>query len=436
MHFLVLEVKKVRIRVKIVEHDGTPKKPILVETLCDVGVWVNKIVESKEAFFLITDMKGMDFILRDETRQRLALKGFEVQYPPEFEAERTVMLRNVDSTISAMTEEQIAELIGRDFKVKKVIKIPNADHLLKIVFDNVANADRAVQDGLKIKFQLFQNRNIEKEVFVPVVPCYRCYSYEHFKKNCPKNEQYKICSNCATEGHVHTDCKATQLRCINCSQDHRTLAAKCSVRKAIIRDKIKERKTRSQSTPKANVPIQITPALSSHTLPENYLAVMAATITIADKREAEVPGIFNNIVTEMLAANNIPEVKFPDSVISGYKATRGERKRQRTSAEEQQPQQSSQKEQQETKWALMPDGSWQPVSRGTTPGVTPDPTPTSTPAITPLPTPVSSPQRVIGAVAKRPKQREQIKESEPGLVLIVRSDISLPENMNNQQLKN
>ena len=62
---------------------------------------------------------------------------------------------------------------------------------------------------------------------------------------------------------------------------------------------------------------------------------MAATIAIADKRESEIPGIFNYIVSEMLRANNIAEVKFPDSVISGYKTTRGERKRQRTPEEEQ-----------------------------------------------------------------------------------------------------
>ena len=54
-------------------------------------------------------------------------------------------------------------------------------------------------------------------------------------------------------------------------------------------------------------------------LPENYLAVMAATITIADKREAEVPDIFNFIVKEMLKANGMPLVKFPESVISDYK---------------------------------------------------------------------------------------------------------------------
>ena len=54
-------------------------------------------------------------------------------------------------------------------------------------------------------------------------------------------------------------------------------------------------------------------------LPENYLAVMAATMTVTDKREIEVPRIFSYVVSEMLDANGIPSVNFPESVISTYK---------------------------------------------------------------------------------------------------------------------
>ena len=153
---------------------------------------MNKIVESKESFILIMDKKVMYIILKDEVR--FSLKGLEVQFPPKFESERTIMVRNVDSTISVLSEEEIAEHINKKLKIKRVIQIPNSDHLLKIVFSDVAMADKAVQKGLRIQFQVLQNRNIEKEVFLPLVPCCRCYNYEHLKKNCPKGEQYKICS--------------------------------------------------------------------------------------------------------------------------------------------------------------------------------------------------------------------------------------------------
>ena len=170
---------------------------LLMEDLCDAEVFVNRIVENKEAFFVMTGNRTMDTLLRDTNRQKFAKRGLEIQYPPEHEAARTVLIRNVDSTISALNEQEIRNYIDKDLNVKQVIKIPNSEHLLKIVFNSTEDAEKVVWDGLVIKFQRFQNRNIEKEVFIPVVPCYRCYSYEHQKRNCSKSAQYKICSNCA-----------------------------------------------------------------------------------------------------------------------------------------------------------------------------------------------------------------------------------------------
>ena len=259
----------------------------------------------------------------------------EIQFPPEYVAARTVVLRNVDSLISKMTEEEIERHIGADFKINKIVKIPNNQHLLKVIFHDSETADRAVRGGMKIHFQVFSNTNIEKEVFVPVVPCYRCYSYEHQKKSCPKPQTYQICSDCAEEGHTHVDCQNESFKCINCKADHRTLAAKCPKRKALIRKKIKEKRERSKANEtRVTSQPRVTPYVPPQ-MPENYMAVMAAAITIAEKRESEEPGSFQYIMDEMLKANNIPRVIFPDSVIK--KGTDREesqaRKRQRSSEE-------------------------------------------------------------------------------------------------------
>ena len=306
----------------------------MIQSLCDAEVFVNKIIENKEAFFVITDNQVMDALLREENRQLFAARALEIQYPPEYEA-----ARNLDNAISALTKQEISSYIHNELKVKRVTKIPNSQHLLKIVFNNTEDADKAVRDGLQIEYQRFQNRNIEKEVFIPVVPCYRCYSYEHQKRNCPKSEHYKICSNCAREGHTYGDCNIEIFKCINCGQNHRTLAAKCPIRKDIICTKIRERRARSQSVKRGETTQTVTPhdIIKTHKLPKNYLAVMAATVTLADKREAEVPGIFTYIVDQMLKANNIPDVVFPDSVVRNYKENMEResksRKRQRSSEE-------------------------------------------------------------------------------------------------------
>ena len=91
--------------MKINVHDGKSKKGELVYCLADATV--NKIVESRDAFFLTVDQRNMDGLLTDESRERFNANGFTIQYPPEFEAARTVMLKNVDSVVAAHPEDEI-----------------------------------------------------------------------------------------------------------------------------------------------------------------------------------------------------------------------------------------------------------------------------------------------------------------------------------------
>ena len=158
----------------------------------------------------------MDKLLTDEIKQELVTKGLEIVHPPEFDAARTVLLKNVDSMISALEEGEIAGIIGQNDQVKKIVKI---------VFQNSHDADRAIDRGVQIQFQRFQGSNIERELFVPIVPRFRCFNYGHFKRNCPKPDDYVICPTCTSEGHTYKDCpNKTTLTCINCGGNHRTLA--------------------------------------------------------------------------------------------------------------------------------------------------------------------------------------------------------------------
>ena len=158
------------IRIKILTHDGISKKPDLTLIMGQMGAWAYKIIETKEAFVLITDNSNMDRLLTDETKTKLVAKGLEILHPPEFDAARTVLIKNVDNTISALSEGEIAGIIGQNFEIKKVVKIPNNQHLLKIIFQNSRDADRAIEKGMQIQFQRFQGNNIEKSYLFPLVP--------------------------------------------------------------------------------------------------------------------------------------------------------------------------------------------------------------------------------------------------------------------------
>ena len=67
--------------------------------------------------------------------------------------------------------------------MKKVIKTPGNSHLLKIMFKTADMADEVVKGGIEIIFQKFAGKNVDKEIFIPIIiPCYQCYAYGHQKK--------------------------------------------------------------------------------------------------------------------------------------------------------------------------------------------------------------------------------------------------------------
>ena len=88
----------------------------------------------------------------------------------------------------------------------------------------------------------------------------------------------------------------------------------------MIRKKIKEKRERSKvnearMSPQPRGIPYVSPQMPENYMPENYMAIMAAAITVAEKRESEEPGSFQYTIDEMLKANKIPRVLFPESVI-------------------------------------------------------------------------------------------------------------------------
>ena len=62
----------------------------------------------------------MDKLLKDDSKQKCA-----------------VIIKNVDSLISALSQEEIVKCIDKDLKVKRVVEIPNGNHLMKIIFSEL-----------------------------------------------------------------------------------------------------------------------------------------------------------------------------------------------------------------------------------------------------------------------------------------------------------
>ena len=127
----------------------------------------------------------------------------------------------------------------------------NTGRMLKVRFHTTEMAERALRDGIIVIYQnIFPppppHRQIEKEIFIRLTPCYNCYEYDHKTQNCPKEKQI-ICANCGQTGHHQNICISESSKCINCGGTHKTLAAVCPVRKDLIKSRGKTVRDRSRS---------------------------------------------------------------------------------------------------------------------------------------------------------------------------------------------
>ena len=194
---------------------------------------------------MVTDGEQAELTLKDHVRQFLRDKGLEAQTPPEHATMRTILVKGLEWYVVSKSEDNIKHKIQSEYpdrKLDKVVKIPNNDKLMKLVCANVRTASEIIDKGLTIFNQRFAGKSLEKEVYINVTPCFKCYKYEHVTKKCQIPEGYKVCSECSKPGHRFDECRSQTKKCHNCGQPHKTMAFKCPVRKELVKKKISELK--------------------------------------------------------------------------------------------------------------------------------------------------------------------------------------------------
>ena len=188
-----------RIRVKITQYDGAPKKEAVWQELHKAKAFVYKTAQSREEFFLITDSQQAELILKDPVRQFWREKGLEVQTPPELVASRTVLVRGLEWCVAEKSETDVKSKIEAgypDRQLERVIKIPNNDKLMKLICANVLTANDILDKGFVVYNQRFAGRSLERELYLNITPCFKCYEYDHITKKCQTPEGFKVCSEC------------------------------------------------------------------------------------------------------------------------------------------------------------------------------------------------------------------------------------------------
>ncbi|XP_064109723.1 uncharacterized protein LOC135217685 [Macrobrachium nipponense] len=169
-----------------------------------------------------------------------------------------------------------------------------------------------------------------------------CYSYEHLYKECPKDKNYKICSECSSHDHTYRECKENTKKCVNCNQQHRTLAAKCPVRKALIKRKIQEIKANRYATSTTNNGTSYAKVTASNTgncqanannIQNNISRIqeetrITITTNLAIKLGLRQEGFYPSVINNILADNNLPTIHFSEETVNMIASTMKRNKRQ------------------------------------------------------------------------------------------------------------
>lgn len=142
--------------------------------------------------------------------------------------------------------------------------------------------------------------------------CMKCYKLnEHQTKHCKSTTV--ICSDCSEVGHNWTDCKTTAKRCLNCDGGHKTTAPQCPKRKE------EANKIRKQDTQKKNTGLSYSsvvkstlPPIQNLNIPSDSALKILTAIIHAHTINAANAGTYNTALNQMLTANNLPNMIFPD----------------------------------------------------------------------------------------------------------------------------
>ena len=313
-------------RVKIKHPDPSGQnKLLLLRTLSEQLIYATKIIQTADAFIVLTRTDDdADKIFSTTTSELLKQTKFQPVLPPEIRAKRTIILFNTDEHIYNQTEKDLEEELVNENSflnegIDNIFKIPKT-RIIKITLNSSVAAKKATENGLLAFHMSIPHFNLKIEDYIPILTCLRCYAIdEHLTNKCPKEKDYLVCSECASEHHVWKNCTSPIKKCINCGGDHRTLANKCPVRKRVKEEKRKEKqaaktRTYSQATQQPNPATHqstINPTSWSFADKDTNIKI-ASCMMHAHFLNSLNPGCFNEELNKLYKANNLPSIIIPE----------------------------------------------------------------------------------------------------------------------------
>ena len=306
-----------RVKIKANNSKDPRKKTALLNILSKNDIYLTDLILLQDGYVIITTEEDQEKIFQGNVKEELNLHEFYTITPPELKAKRSVIAFNVNSHIYNNNEDEIKqELLDHNSwiedNIDAVFKFPNSKNI-KVTFTQAIYATEAQDKGLKLFSMKIPYYQIKQEKFYNIQICYRCYKTEdHPTKNCPQNQDYKICSECSERGHTWKQCNKEMKKCINCEGNHRTLSMKCPKRKEAVKKKRLEennKTTYSQMIKTNSASANYNPG-TTQINKEEHLKIYSCMLH-AHLMNVIEPGSFEKELNATLKINNLPEIKIP-----------------------------------------------------------------------------------------------------------------------------
>jgi len=303
---------------------GLPSKISVFETVFKtLNAQLTKLIPITDGFIAITDSsKSKDTLSSNRGTSELAKLNLRLSESREQIAHKTLFIKQVDSVAGSHSADDIkAELIRNHSWLGNisVFKIKQFTHIFKLTCPNTATTDRILQEGLTLFYTRISPSQITREKFTPIKTCFKCYKANDHDTNDCKATTLK-CSNCSLPGHTHTNCTATEKTCLNCpppNNKHSTMYHSCPYRlqQQKLSEQQKQRKTiaQTQATYKdiVRTTLEETKTQSQHlTLTSDIHLKLVACIIEAHVAAFFKAGEYHTLLTDNLKKNFDLEMTF------------------------------------------------------------------------------------------------------------------------------
>ncbi len=309
-----------RLKLKVVNKDKKILKSKVTElAYTRFNIVFNRVIEISDGFLVITKNEiDAEKVMKEEAVAMFKQHGYDVIIPPVYRARRTIFVRKLDEMILENEEKDLIQEINDKnewAKVQSLIKINGKN--IKMTFADTSMVEKALEKGLLCCNMSITPNQINRENFTEITTCFKCYKYNtHTTNECKKPTT--LCSCCCSPDHHWRECTSTIKKCLNCGENHHTLASFCSFKKRAIEEKKKalekgsQKQTYSAATINGSVARAVPTATTTLQLQDGMDSKIVSCILMSHFHNLAEPGQFGHYFSRIMAANGLPKIVVPD----------------------------------------------------------------------------------------------------------------------------